>query len=521
MNPFIGEPTGPAIYLDDFQSFLNGGQAARAPAGGKWQLMKNCWGARRGELLHAGPDTGAPTLVFDPGVKGRHAVFIGAYSPGTMGLAAREIYGIWVRLSADPHWTFLAPERVKPCYQEIYFKSAELDGLRIEIANFDKNSSLDYLKLVPVRSPPFFAPRGKVIGLLDFADDADESKPARFEAGSAVRRHAEAGYNLIVWKAYAVRCEYHTKIGEQRTHSYADNEILGGNQPVDSIKPLTGVGRLLQQYDTMRQAADEARKVGVEIYGWARISNEFSKPNHQFSATTPFHKSHPEAIQRNRDGSPTPRLSFAYPDVRRHKIEILCEIASYGMHGVCVDVLRHPPMAAYDLPLVEEFLNKTGRDPRQMENDGEEEWLRFRCGAFTRFLREARAALDRQADRRYPLIVRTDDQLWRNLHIGCDVEQWINEKLVDGIIFGPHCGGAADYPEEMDLTPYIGMAQGRVKIYGQVWRYGSGNHAEMLAKNLYRQGVDGVAFYESNATVSRPSLRERIWRFGRPDCLRG
>lgn len=516
-NPFSGEPTGPALYLENFQALLESGQATRSPAKGKWHLMRNCRGARNGELLHAGPDAGAPTLSFDPGVKGRHAIFIGAYSPGTLGLsAAREVYGIWVRLSADPHWTFLPPERAQPCRQEMYFKTANLDNARIEIANFENNSSLDYIKLVPVRSVTLPPPRGMVFGLLDFADD-DHSKPALFEAGSAVRRHAEAGYDAIVWKAYAVRCEYHTRIGEQRTYSYADNETPSR---VDE-RPLSGVGALLKKYDTMRQAVDEARKVGVRIYGWARISNEFSRPNHQFSATTPFHRAHPEAVQRNRDGAPACRLSFAYAEVRRHKIAILCEIAAYGMQGVCIDVLRHPPMADYDLPLVEEFLRKTGRDPRQMENDGDEEWLRFRCEAFTRFLREARAALDRQAGGRYPMLVRTEDQAWRNLQIGCDVQRWIEENLVDGIIFGPHCAGAADYPEEMDLRPYIEMAAGRVNIYGQVWRYGSGNHAEVLAKDLYRQGVDGVAFYESNATVLRPSLRERIWRFSRPEYLRG
>jgi hypothetical protein len=43
----------------------------------------------------------------------------------------------------------------------------------------------------------------------------------------------------------------------------------------------------------------------------------------------------------------------------------------------------------------------------------------------------------------------------------------------------------------------------------------------VLAKDLYDQGVDGVAFYESNYAVFRPSLREQLWRFNRPECLRG
>jgi hypothetical protein len=53
----------------------------------------------------------------------------------------------------------------------------------------------------------------------------------------------------------------------------------------------------------------------------------------------------------------------------------------------------------------------------------------------------------------------------------------------------------------------------------QVWRESSGMQAELLASDLYAQGVDRVALYESNLTVERPSMRERIWRFSRPDHL--
>jgi hypothetical protein len=50
---------------------------------------------------------------------------------------------------------------------------------------------------------------------------------------------------------------------------------------------------------------------------------------------------------------------------------------------------------------------------------------------------------------------------------------------------------------------------------------GAATQAEALAADLYRQGVDGVALYESNLTVTLTSLRERLWRFGWPGSLRG
>ena len=48
--------------------------------------------------------------------------------------------------------------------------------------------------------------------------------------------------------------------------------------------------------------------------------------------------------------------------MRQHKREILYEIARYGMGGILIDILRHPPMAQYDAPLVEEYQRKTGDD---------------------------------------------------------------------------------------------------------------------------------------------------------------
>lgn len=525
----VGEPAGDAIYFDSFDGLVESGAAAYEASPGKWHLQRGRWGARGGQLLAAEPETGAPSISYAPGLSGQYAIFVGAYGEGKgQGNFIGEQHGIYVRLSSDPHYTFLVTERWGPSYEEMYFKTVDLTGVTMEVANLGKHSALDYIKLVPVRRAPLSASRGQVIGILDFTDDVFTSQPAGFEAGSAIRRHAEAGYSAVMWKAYAVRCEYYTRIGEQRTYTYTDDEIeqRAAGEQIDLSRSRKGIGGLLEQYDTMRQAVDEAHKVGLPIFGWARISNEFAKLNHQFSPTTPFHLAHPDAFQRERDGTLTPQLSFAYPEVRQHKVDILCEIAAYGMDGIMVDILRHPPMARFDLPLVEAYREETGRDPRQMDGDGDEAWLRFRSGVFTQFLREARAALDAQAGRRLPIWIRTVEHPWRNLLIGCDVDTWVEQRLVDGIIFGTHCGTAVDYPEQIDLRHYVDLAQkhghgsDRVQVFGQVWRYGPGVQSEYLAKGLYSQGVDGVALYESNATVAFPTMRQRIWRMARPEYLR-
>ena len=469
--------TPEALYLDEFDGFVKAGLAARdsstdpdSRVGGRWTLKGGVWGARRGELLWAGKDHGAPPLRFRAGVRGRYGIHVGCH---TASGAANDYwgenpFGVYVRLAGEPHYTLLFCERPKRAFVDLYFKTVDLDAdVEIEIGNFGAHTALDYVKLTPA---PASLPVGdkELIGLCDFHDCVVKgwAMPPGFESGSAVRQHADAGFDTLVWKAYAVRCEYRTRIGERRGHA---------------------IGKLLDQYDTLAQAAETARDTGLRIFGWARISNEFdTPPEHGFSPYTPFHLDHPEMRQANRDGTLTHKLSFAFPEVRKHKVDILCEIAAYGLDGIFVDVLRHPPMATYDLPLVEAFKAKTGIDPRGLEGDGGEEWLRFRADAFTQFLRELREALDRQAGRRLPIYVRTVDQPWFNLVIGCDVEAWLREGLLDGIVFGVHCVVAECHPQRLDLSPYFAVDPGETRLAAQVWRYGSPAEAEALAAEAYQ-----------------------------------
>jgi|GEM_PF-1776986 len=528
-TPIIfGTPTGDPIYLDDLQSFVDSGEAAQGPVdlgaylglkmdssaeSGKWSYVSGYYGARNGELLYASEKINAPTLVFDPKVTGYHAIHVVGFNP-----KGRQL-SLYVRLDNEPHWTPLRMERHEPAYESMFFKIANLTDRKIEIANFGYDACLDHIRLVPVAGPATLPDkRGELVGILDFADDADRSKPRELAGASAVERHLEMGYDLVAWKAYAVRCEYHTKTpgteirGLTSKHdSFDKSDDLAGSS--------LGIGGLLEEYDTMRQAADHAKKIGQRIFGWARISNEFSRMDHQFSPTTPFHKQHPEKVMQYRTGQATTKISFAYPEVRQHKVDILCEIASYGMDGIFIDVLRHPPMVLFDQPLVDQYIEKTGKDPREFVNDGDEDWLRFRADAFTQFLREAKAALAESRGEDVPMYIRTVDQPWQNLIVGCDVDVWLDEGLFEGIVFGQHCATAENYPHHIDLRPYVERSAGRTKVIGQTWRYGSAHHAEALAKQIYDQGGDGVALYESNAAVAIPSMRDASHRFNRPELL--
>jgi hypothetical protein len=493
--------------LTDFTPLLASGQAVRSDAvhivsheqptvTGQWVVADGYWGAQDGRLLFAAGGQQAPVIALPLGVAGRYAIYLRVLGkrPATWTTG----FGVHVRLAGQATFTPLVTERNEPVFEDLYFTTADLTPeSQLELGNFNLSTYLTAVLLVPAEAEP--GPRaGKVIGILDFADDVPLAQPRHLAAANAVQRHADLGFDLVMWKTgNATICEYPTKIGRVRDD---DNPVVG----------------LMAEYDIMRQAVDGAKAAGIGIYGWSRLMRD---PNQREGVPppTPFHAAHPDMVQCDKDGRPSWRLSFAYPAARRYMIDVLLEVAAYGMDGIFVDLLRHPPVARYDLPLVEAWRERTGVDPRTLPGDGPEEWLRFRAEPFTQFLRELRAALAAQQGGACPLLVRTMDQPWRNLQAGADVDAWLAEGLLDGLILAPHCPSGDDYPESLDLTPFVG---GPTPIYGQIWRNSSAMLAEALAAQAYGQGAAGVCLYESNVAVMRTSLRERMWRFGRPAACR-
>src|SRR5690606_16374923 len=197
-NPWIGTPQTSEkepIYIDEFMGLVDRGQAAvalrsdeSAAVSGRWRLERGVYGARKGQLLHGVPADRPPILRFDL-PRGTYAIALGAFAP-----LGRQ-FGFYVRLSDQPHFTYLQTERHEPAFEEMHFTTAELNGQSLEVACFGRDACLDYIRLTPVARSPLPPASKSLIGILDFADDAGISRPVDFEAGSAIHRHADVGYD--------------------------------------------------------------------------------------------------------------------------------------------------------------------------------------------------------------------------------------------------------------------------------------------------------------------------------------
>ena len=103
-------------------------------------------------------------------------------------------------------------------------------------------------------------------------------------------------------------------------------------------------------------------------------------------------------------------------------------------------------------------------------------------------------------------------QLWRNLKVGCDVEAWMNQGLVDTLAIGHHMVRSPGHTVRYELEPIAKLTRGRARLIVQVMRGCEMPVALELARQAYAHDADGTAIYESNIEVTDPSKRDAFKR---------
>ena len=94
-----------------------------------------------------------------------------------------------------------------------------------------------------------------------------------------------------------------------------------------------------------------------------------------------------------RDGRPGPQISFAYPQTREFVLDLLRDVTRYPVDGICMLYNRRAGLLEYEPPIVEGFKAAFDKDPRDLANDNPE-WLKFRAGFPTGFMRDLRQEMD-------------------------------------------------------------------------------------------------------------------------------
>jgi hypothetical protein len=360
---------------------------------------------------------------------------------------------------------------------------------------------------------PLTGRRRVVAGLADIPDVGNDIGADAYQEEAwreVVAQHARVGIDTVYWRVDGQCADFHTKIGTvrysvPRTHS------------LYSPRART-YGRALELLDPLRIAVDEKRRWGLRLLGWMRANN------YSGNVVSRFFVEHPEWHERREDGSPAPQLCFAVPEVRAHKTAILREAVAYGLDGLMIDTLRHPPMVGYHPEVVREFRAEYGEDPprgpegRPVQGRSEvrfgepwERWYRFRARFFAQLIRDLRAGLAADDHGSLPIHVRVAPR--RFLHDGADLAALLDEGLIDAVVANRYVADPLDYellfPVVRERVPVVAICD---PIRGD---------PPQLLRDLWRDPrLDGAGVYESNRMVHTPPYRDvllEIAREGRAD----
>jgi hypothetical protein len=516
-------PAAPLPAPDAAGEIVLGAAALAGPAGAAgWRLLPDP-DAPGGCFLLARPGDGAGPFRVDPGPDagpGRPAAYdVWAGLAGGVGLK--------LRLEGDPYWTYVTadPEADVQLWRPVEAIGRGLREARLRRAvpaagtalrlaphpNVQGYSVLTHLRLAPVAAPPpapdlasGTAGRGRarpgrrraLAGLADTPDVAFEVAADAFEEGAwreSLWQHAAHGFDTVYWRIDGQCADFHTRVGTvrypvPRTHSLYS--------PVSRY-----YGLALQRLDPLRIAVDESRRRGLRLFGWMRTNN------YSGNAVADFYRQHPEWWEARADGRPAPQLCFAVPEVRAHKVAILEEAVAYGLDGLLIDTLRHPPMVGYHSLVVGAYRRRYGQDPPRLAEPAAlpdpdvnaARWYRFRAAYFTRFLRELRAALAGAGRAGLPVHLRVAPR--RYLHDGADLEALLDEGLIDGVVANRYTSEPLDYER---LFPVV---RGRVPIYA-ICDPLRGDPIEELLRLWRDERLAGAGLYESEWSVHIPAHRE-------------
>ena len=139
-----------------------------------------------------------------------------------------------------------------------------------------------------------------------------------------------------------------------------DFPVVEGKRAAESLLSYQSRG-----IDPLKVSVDYAHSMDIDVYLGFRMGTMSTVPP-TWVEPVAFWKDHPEWRCQDRDGNTIVRLSMAYKEVRRFYVNLLSELAGYGVKGVQLIYTRRPPFVLFEPPVIEDFKNKHGIDPRDL-----------------------------------------------------------------------------------------------------------------------------------------------------------
>ena len=446
-----------ATLTSDLSTVEPASALSRGPQPGRWRVSTYAIEGMEGKLLYADSKADAPPVTLPLGLKGWHRVTVGLW--GELEARRYGADGNRLKLSGDACFRPLVRETPETSstgtlafetIEEAVLTSADLTGQDLVIGPPPSGSgavtAIAYVRCEPlsaaeVRDIESDRSRTDTRRLISYNDGVSYSGRRKLwdkeDLWEMIEPYRHSDIGNLTWGLVGDVTYFPTKHGTMMTGHWVESLAAHG------INPLV-------------TAMEYAHQMGLQFYIYQRMGAwQFPFPGDEVGD---FMAEHPELRCLTRDGVPVGRLSYAYPEVRQHQIDLLAEVAAYGVDGVDLNFMRGPVFVFYEEPLVSGFKKEFGEDPRKID-EWDERWLKYRLWPMTEFVRDLRKELDSVGEKlgkRVAISAVTLPTPLGNLYYGLDIETWVREGLVDRLV---PWGNVRGMPP-VDLGYYKGLTQG-------------------------------------------------------------
>lgn len=484
--------------------------------GNHWKFDRS---GSRNILVHQG---GSETpIVFHPGLQGHYAVFAAPHKNCLLQVGSEGM----VREVVEPK---------VPSSEDVFVVAADLTDQEIRLFGFKNAASgLRSLRLVPVTAESvdrFYRETGyppvPLTGVNDWCcyfHDVCRLNPDQFD--TLIGAQAELGMRTIDWSIGRSWVEYHTDL---------PNTTRFPCVPLDEALKRTPVAerycsRIIMQneYRPLQEVFAARERFDAEIWPWLSMQRHYGRNAYGGMFASKFYREHPQ-WWRWPKGSSSPRegaMCYYFPEVRQERVDILLDVARKGADGLLVGCCRQVPMLLYHQEMTNEYREKTGVDPRELDASQPEAyraWITWRGDFFTQVLRdlkESLAEIETHRGEKIPVAVRIPSAgLFWNLAQGLAVETWCEEDLVDVLQVEPlddrHGRGSHD------IRPYVELGRRHdVRIVagiGATWAWNPEAMVTALkrARGLLASNPDGIEIYETEVLAESSQKRWMLPMFG-------
>jgi hypothetical protein len=326
------------------------------------------------------------------------------------------------------------------------------------------------------------------------------------DSADCLQAHLEHGIRHVLWSLGRSTLDYQS--------SLPTSTLYAG----DTRSQTKVIGESFRRECSLRAALAFAAKHDMVLYGRLGMNRHYGDALGG-GLRSQYIAAHPEWMERHRGGQlDATKVCYAVPEYRAERLAILLEVAQIGVHGLCLDFCRQPPLARYHPQMLEPWLKAGGADPRMMAVGSPEflAWSQHRCDFINLLLCDLRLQLrelERKSNRKVSVLVRIPEAtLELNLMEGIDLRTWLREGWVDEIALDPLWIWQFDYPDT--AQPYVQLARahgvqihgGANTVTGKGVKPNARGFLERIARN-YNEGVDGIALFQTDASLLVPELK--------------